>query len=210
MSRKSNKEICDFYFGKNRDEITLKYYEKVGIDENKNPYLQLYKDFNVLSEGKKNFEDCQDKDNVSLFKVLQAWKEPEKASYPIDIFGIVKKEIAKLGEIADASQMPNLDFLKNIDIDILHPDKNRGEKANQKWHLYVGVFAYSVVCQKEFKWDENFNKWGSVILRLWIIENAEGQEAALKEIEEAIDRGEDVKPLIKSAFYNILEGDICI
>lgn len=215
MSRKSNREICDLYMEKNRDEVTLKYFEtwKVGKNAKNNPYLGLYEDFENFTDDLKNIVACENKDNVSLYRVLQAWKEPERASYPIEIFGEKDKKPIYLGEIADASQMPNLDFLKNIDIDILNPAKNPGGKANQKWHLYVSYFAYSVVCKNAFDWGNKFvMKNGQppkcLILRLWMIENTEGQEDVLKKIEEAIDSFEDVEgieDLINKTFEKIIE-----
>lgn len=209
MSRKSNREICDLYMEKNRDEVTLKYFEtwKVGKNEKNNPYLGLYEDFKNFSEDLKNLENCEHKDNVSLYRVLQAWEEPERATYPIDIFGEKDKKPIYLGIIADVSQMPNLDFLENIDIDILNPAKNPGGKANQKWHLYVSYFAYSVVCKNVFDW--NKSSIGAIrctLLRLWMIENAEGQEDALMEIEEAIDQDRDAENLIEIAYKNIVNG----
>lgn len=154
---------------------------------------------------------------LSSWKDLPAWKEWEETSFPIEIYSLKGENLIYLGKIADASQMPNLDFLENIDIDILNPAKNPGGKANQKWHLYVGVFVYSVVCQnyskykvqfsrmKEFKWDNDFRKWPCLVLRLWMIENAEGQEAVLKEIEEVIEKT-DVEEKINNAFIKIMEG----
>ena len=103
--------------------------------------------------------------------------------------------------------MPDLDFLENIDIDILNPAKNPGGKANQKWHLYVSYFAYSVVCKNNFDW--NKSSIGAIrcaLLRLWMIENAEGQEAVLKEIEDAIDQDRDAESLIEVAYKNIVRG----
>lgn len=207
MSRKSNREICDFYMEKNRDEVTLKYFEtwKAGKNAKNNPYLGLYEDFENFADDIKNLTACERKDNVSLYRVLQAWKEPERASYPIEIFGEKDKKTIYLGEIADASQMPDLDFLENIDIDILNPAKNPGGKANQKWHLYVSYFAYSVVCKNNFDW--NKSSIGAIrcaLLRLWMIENAEGQEAVLKEIEDAIDQDRDDESLIEIAYKNIV------
>ena len=217
MSSKSNKEICDFYKGRSRDEVTLKYFKiwKVNKNAKNNAYLGLYEDFNNFSEDFKKIEACEKKDNVSLYRVLQAWKEPERASFPIEIYG---KKLIYLGEISNKCQLPDLDFLKNIDIDILNPANNSGGKANQKWHLYVAVFAYSVICQdyskykvkfsrmKEFKWNDDFKEWTCHILRLWMIENAEDQQDDLKEIEEAIDRGEKelIKKLIDNAFKKII------
>lgn len=221
MSKKSNREICDFFMEKKRDELTLKYFKtwKTGKNPKNNQYLGLYEDFKSFSEDLKNLETSDNKDNVSLYRVLQAWgkvpswkdlpawKEWEETSFPIEIYSAKNKKPIYLGKIADASQMPNLDFLENIDIDILNPAKNPGGVANQKWHLYVSYFAYSVVCNNNFDW--NKSSIGTIkctLLRLWMIENAEGQEAALKEIEKVIDQDGNIKPLIKIAFQNILNG----
>lgn len=215
MSRKSNQNICDFYKEKSADTITLNYFKLCEPSRKGNEYFGLYEDFVKFSRDPEWLKECQDKDNVSLYRVLQAWEDPESASYPIEIYG--KKGLGKLGEITSASQMPDLSFLKGTDIDILNPENNPGEKANQKWHLFVGIFAYSVVCRdyakykiqfsrmKQFEWHSNFTMWPCRVLRLWMIENADGQaaEKIAKLMEQKADK-EKVKKEINNAFTKIL------
>lgn len=205
-SRKSNRDICDFYKKKNRHEVTGKYFNAKIWNRRANPYIQLYEDFNYFS-SLRDLEDSESyprKDNECLYRVLQAWKEPEKASFPIEIYTKVDKDkYDKVGEITEASRMPDLDFLRDIDIDILNPANNPGGEANQKWHLYVGVFAYSVVCDKKFKWNNNFRKYSCLVLRLWMIENAEIRET--DEINLAIDdEKKKISLLVKSAFDKLI------
>lgn len=222
MSRKSNREICNLYMQKNRDEVTQKYFKtwKAGKNKKNNAYLGLYEDFENFSVDSKNIDACENKDNVSLYRVLQAWKEPEKASFPIEIYNTKCEKIGEIpqtpenGEFVLVFENPelkpkkfHLDFLENIDIDILNPARNPGGKANQKWHLYVSYFACSVVCNNKFDWSKSsIGRVRCTPLRLWMIENTEGQEAALREIEEVIDRGGRVTTLVKVAFNDITAG----
>lgn len=205
-SRKSNRDICVFYKNKNKHEVTGKYFNAKIWNRCANPYIQLYEDFNYFCSLRdlENLESYPRKDNESLYRVLQAWKEPEKASFPIGIYyKIDKNKYDKIDEIPEASRMPDLEFLRDIDIDILNPANNPGGEANQKWHLYVGVFAYSVVCDKKFEWDKNFRKYPCLVLRLWMIENAEIQET--EEINIAIDdKKKEVGLLVNNAFGKII------
>lgn len=204
-NRKSNQNICDFYKDKSKDRLTKKYFEKYGLKKKGNLYLGLYDDFVKLNtSSKKEFSgEGIDKDNKSLYRVIEAWKDIERAKFPIEIYD--KHE--KLIRIIDCpSKMPNLGFLKDIDIDLLNPALNLRQEANQKWHLFVGIFAYSVVCKSPFKWEKYFTKkFSCKILRLWMIENAENQEDALKNIEEAIANDTLERALIDNAFNAFLE-----
>lgn len=240
-SRIKNEEICNLYKEKNRDEVTLKYFhvswyskENRKRREDSNGYLELYEDFKNYTEDLEKLEYCEHKDNVSLYRVLRAWKDLQvwerlstwkessvwkEATFPIVIYN---KKYERIGKIENeafvlefeepdlAARKIDLKFLEGMDIDILNPANNRGKKANQKWHLYVSVFAYSLVCQNQsFKWDNPFPlNYMCLVLRLWMIENAEGQEAVLEEIEEAVDQDEikDVEKKINDAFNKILKG----
>lgn len=190
MSNKSYKDICDFYRSKNKDELTLKYFPLWGGRTGSNKYLEVYDNF-----CDKKFS-CND--NKSLYKVIEAWEKKEKAKFRIEIFDKDQKYIKT---IHCASEMPDLDFLKDIDIDLLNPCQNKGEKANQKWHLFVSFFAYKVVCE-DFKWTNSFMP-GDIIclpLRLWMIENAENQEGVLEEIRVEIDNHRLKRTKIDAAF----------
>lgn len=199
-NRKNNQNICDFYKNKNNDVLTLKYFEKCPPKESSNGYSKLYDDF---CNENSLFENA---DNESLYRVIEAWENIETAKFPIEIFRINKEIKIHIRTIHCPSEMPDLDFLKNIGIDLLHPCQNQGKKANQKWHLFVGIFAYNVVCDKSFNWENNFIKYPCLVLRLWMIENAENQKD-LKDIETAIDNGDlDLtKNLIHNAFNALLE-----
>lgn len=146
------------------------------------------------------------KDNESLYRVIEAFEDIEKAKFPIEIFDKDKKELIRT--IHCPSEMPNLDFLKDIDIDLLNPCQNEGKKANQKWHLFVGIFAYNVVFKSKFEFKKYFPlNYKCLILRLWMIENAEKQKEDLNDIETAIDNGNtNVNSLINKAFDSYLRG----
>lgn len=179
-SRKSNRDICDFYKEKNRHEVTGKYFNAKIWNRRANSYIQLYEDFNYFC-SLRDLEDLESyprKDNECLYRVLQAWKEPEKASFPIEIYNKVDEDkYDKVGEIPEASRMPDLEFLRDIDIDVLNPANNPGGEANQKYPCLV--------------------------LRLWMIENAEIQET--DEINLAIDdKKKEIGLLVNNAFEKII------
>ncbi|MFT8872269.1 MAG: hypothetical protein ABF868_08235 [Sporolactobacillus sp.] len=198
-NRRSNQNICDFYKDKSKDALTLKYFAKWPPKESGNAYLTLYENF-----CRKEFS-CENADNESLYHVIEAWENIERAKFPIQIIGEDQEHI---GTICCRSQMPDLDFLKDVDIDLLNPALNHGESANQKWHLFVGIFAYSVVCKSSFKWEKDFRAWPSQVLRLWMLENAENQQGVLKKIKSAIDNDNSklcTNALICNAFEDLLK-----
>ena len=97
----------------------------------------------------------------------------------------------------------DLSFLKEIkDISILDIDLEKKEQLNQKWHLYVSLFAQSIVEGTGFKWDSNFKKYSCMQLKLWMAEEA-GLD--LEQIKMSIDNGcssKEINLLIKEILWD--------
>ncbi|MCX2455002.1 hypothetical protein [Lacticaseibacillus nasuensis] len=170
----TNEMAWNYFADKSDYRLSNDYYKVFGPYNDK--YQKLYREF-----VNKDFQS--DDDNRDLYKKLQLWEKRNSQ---------VSDE--PLGTLTVDANLHQLDFLHQVsDIDLLHPDRNSGYEANQKWHLFVGVFGYVTVCAKgiEGTKNEKISNWGnpnnypnenffrtrnnapypSPILRLWIVEN---------------------------------------
>ena len=105
-NRKSNQNICDFYKDKSKDALIAEYFKQWNKNESSNAYLELYENF-----CKEDFS-CENADNASLYRVIEAWENIETAKFPIEIFRINKEIKIHIRTIHCPSEMPDLDFLK--------------------------------------------------------------------------------------------------
>ena len=109
----------------------------------------------------------------------------------------------------------DLKFLNEIkDISILDIDMSTSDiEPNQKWHLYVSLFAQSVVGDSKFKWQNHFKKYPCLQLKLWM---AEGAGIDVKNISDAIKNNmgkREVNSMIKNIEWNeifeIIDANTC-
>lgn len=160
--------IAHYYRYKYRDELTLQACEGIEFDPSKDNYMGVYNDFCKLNRNEN--DSTVHKDNKSLYLVLKAWINHEvktnievQCFYPEDNY-----------EIKSVDQLSNLDFLKDIGIFILYPNLNKGGWKNQKWHLFVSVLAYWVVCKKGLSYVDHppfLNRIHDDPLKMWLNEN---------------------------------------
>ena len=66
-----------------------------------------------------------------------------------------------------------LDFLKQVeDIQFINIDLKKDCEPNQKWHLYISIFAQCVMEGNGFDWNKLFKKYPCLQLKLWLAEEA--------------------------------------
>lgn len=185
--RITNKDGFELLKNRNRYQLTTEFFST--HDRPSDEYLKMYKQF-VDNDFKGN------KDNESFYKALIAWKIGKiDSSHPIPIYS--KEDFnSPLGIISEISQLSLLDKFHDLDINILQPDQNIGGPANQKWHLFIAVFAYNLICgvNPNGKWnlqapDEywgqpflkywkktNWQDYPSRFLKLWVVDNLTSDE----------------------------------
>lgn len=130
------------------------------------------------------------------------------------------------------SALSFLDRLKDVDIFFQNP---KLKYIDQKWHLYVAVFGYSLVCQRyrensrgsynasaDWNWKSPKSFWDNEImvvkhipLKVWMIENAEEKFGKMEsgptdKISEAFKSRDKAacKRLIDRCFNSIFYGDV--
>lgn len=198
----TNKEAFDYFKSKNNNSLSLDYAKLNPPNEGSDEYVIMFNEFSSSYYR-------EDKDNQSLFQVLECWQNS-------NIFTFSHTGRMKEIPITHNPQLDSINpFSQVTNIDFLHPKENVGGMYNQKWHLFIAVFAYSLVCGtnnvKEWQWDKSnydqgsgywaedfFHYWKkgrgknlspqvypSIILRLWVIENIEDEDF----------QRENVKPL---------------
>ena len=100
----------------------------------------------------------------------------------------------------DLSFLNDVEDIPVLDIDVYGNDR----EPSQKWHLFVSLFAQSVVGDSGFKWHNNFKKYPCLQLKLWMAEEA---GIDVKYILEAIDEKKEPK-IVNQMIKNISWNDI--
>ena len=199
-NRKTNNDVLLELEKKNNCDVTSEYMKK-WFNRKGNAYFDLMEDFSMCYKNK--YHCGKHPDHESLYKVLNAWQEKQNNT-SIKIYNKKGEEVREFNQIKELS---GFDFLNdmNNEINLLDPLQSTCDPTHQKWHLFVEVFAYSIMMYGEGWKDKLFKKWTCKPLRLWILENS---SQCIGGIKEHIEKNEKLgaKTLIDKEFDQFLEG----
>lgn len=185
-------KICNYLINQNETKLQQKYYSQFetldDLNDKPDSCRSMANHFYLMN--KCHFENVP-ADERSFYKVLKFWD-----THSLAVYGIDYEDNPDRYQVLMSSNygLDCLNYLNRTKLDIFHPDL-----ANlQKWHLFVSLFADSLICKpipdkcnepeseesnidkvifnfgnsKEF-WETNIQPFGSFQLKLWMIENAE-------------------------------------
>lgn len=177
--------ICNYLTNQNTIKCLMRYQNQPGYKRPSDGCWTMANNFYLMND--KKFTDIPD-DQKSFYQALKFWQGDSFIVYGLvsEITGIANGQ-QKL--ISYWPELECLNFLNNTGLDIFHPDLD----SLQKWHLFVSVFACSLICKhysksgqtdpikNTFNFSDPNHFWKVPLkrtyrlpeLQLWIIENSE-------------------------------------
>lgn len=145
--RVSNYQVKNFYIDKRPHPPVTDAYIRSGFGQTRGGYINFAKE--CFYKGQ--------------------FKNPRinEKNYQLQNYRRILDYVNNQNDIYDLNFLESIKDIKILDIDSI--DKNDAE-PNQKWHLYVSLFAQAVVGDESFKWDNHFKKYPSLQLKLWMAE----------------------------------------
>lgn len=147
MERVKNYKVRDFYKDKRYNPPIISAYMKTKYGQITKGYI----DFAKICATKGDYIKPNEKENEQQLKNYHLLKKcVDHSDY----------------------ETYNLSFLNEIkDIPIFNINLEKKDEPNQKWHLYISVFAQSIIGAPEF-WEKSFKKYPCLQLKLWMAEKA--------------------------------------
>lgn len=117
---------------------------------------------------------------------------------------------SNLQQLENYRAIAELEFLKKVkQISILDVDLSSEFEPNQKWHLYVSLFAQSIIENNGFSWDRNFRKYPCLQLKLWMAETAGIDVSHIGQAIAENREKREINQMIKQLSWNDVFQIVC-